>query len=102
MRLHATFLAVVTTAALASPAPAADAPTPKGVETGDLDRSVEPCTDFFEFANGTWRAQNPIPPSMVRWSRRWAAGESAKDQLNDDPGRGLGAATTGRRAASSS
>ena len=81
MRLHATFLAVVTTAALASPAPAADAPTPKGVETGDLDRSVEPCTDFFEFANGTWRAQNPIPPSMVRWSRRWAAGESAKEQL---------------------
>ncbi len=81
MRLHATFLAVVTTAVLASPAPAADAPTPKGVETGDLDRSVEPCTDFFEFANGTWRAQNPIPPSMVRWSRRWAAGESAKEQL---------------------
>ena len=81
MRLHATFLAVVTTAALVSPAPAADAPTPKGVETGDLDRSVEPCTDFFEFANGTWRAQNPIPPSMVRWSRRWAAGESAKEQL---------------------
>jgi hypothetical protein len=26
--------------------------------------------------------QNPIPPSMVRWSRRWAAGELAKDQLH--------------------
>ena len=60
---------------------AADPPAVKGIETGDLDRAVEPCTDFFEFANGAWRAQNPIPASMVRWSRRWAAGESAKEQL---------------------
>jgi putative endopeptidase len=81
MRTRATLLAIVTTAALASRSLAADAPPPKGVETGDLDRSVQPCADFFEFANGTWRAQNPIPPSMVRWSRRWAAGESAKEQL---------------------
>ena len=61
---------------------AADAPALRGIETGDLDRSVAPCTDFYEFANGAWRAANPIPPSMVRWSRRWAAGEAAKDQLN--------------------
>ena len=60
---------------------AADAAAVKGVETGDLDRSVDPCDDFFAYANGTWRAQNPIPPSMVRWSRRWAAGETTKDQL---------------------
>jgi putative endopeptidase len=58
------------------------APARKGIETGDLDRSVAPCTDFYEFANGAWRAANPIPPSMVRWSRRWAAGEAVKDQLN--------------------
>ena len=68
--------------ALAPAAFAADAPALRGVETGDLDRSVAPCTDFYEFANGAWRAANPIPPSMVRWSRRWAAGETAKDQLN--------------------
>jgi putative endopeptidase len=61
---------------------AADVPAQRGVEAGDLDRSVAPCTDFYEFANGGWRAANPIPPSMVRWSRRWAAGEEAKDQLN--------------------
>ena len=25
--------------------------------------------------------QNPIPASMDRWSRRWAAGEANKEQL---------------------
>jgi endothelin-converting enzyme/putative endopeptidase len=52
-----------------------------GVQVEDLDRSVPACTDFYEFANGKWRASNPIPPSMVRWSRRWASGELAKEQL---------------------
>jgi endothelin-converting enzyme/putative endopeptidase len=46
-----------------------------------MDRKADPCTDFFEFANGAWRAANPIPASLPRWSRRWAAGESTKEQL---------------------
>ncbi|MBZ5533611.1 MAG: M13 family metallopeptidase [Acidobacteriia bacterium] len=53
----------------------------RGIELGDLDRKTDPCTDFFQFANGTWRANNPIPASMSRWSRRWQAGEAAKEQL---------------------
>lgn len=52
-----------------------------GVELGDIDRGADPCTDFFEFANGKWRAENPIPATMPRWSRRWQAGEKSKDQL---------------------
>jgi endothelin-converting enzyme/putative endopeptidase len=66
-----------------APATAPAGPALRGIETADLDRSAEPCTDFFQFANGEWRKQNPIPPSMVRWSRRWAAGEQAKNQLKD-------------------
>ncbi len=54
---------------------------PIGIQTADLDRSANPCNDFYEFSNGTWRAANPIPATMDRWSRRWAAGESNKDQL---------------------
>lgn len=56
---------------------------PKGIEVGDIDSSVAPCADFFEYANGAWRKSNPIPPSMVRWSRRWAAGELSKDRLKE-------------------
>ena len=54
---------------------------PVGIETADLDRSANPCNDFYDFSNGAWRAANPIPATMDRWSRRWAAGESNKDQL---------------------
>jgi putative endopeptidase len=56
---------------------------PPSIHVEDLDRSADPCTDFFQFANGSWRASNPIPPSMSRWSRRWQAGEEAKTQLKD-------------------
>jgi putative endopeptidase len=58
------------------------APAPQsGVFVGDIDRTADACTDFFAYANGAWRKQNPIPPSMNRWSRRWQSGELAKEQL---------------------
>lgn len=55
----------------------------KGVEAADIDRKADPCNDFFQYANGAWRAANPVPASMQRWSRRWASGELAKDQLKE-------------------
>jgi putative endopeptidase len=54
---------------------------PRGIQVSDMNPSVEPCTDFYEYANGGWRAANPIPSSMPRWSRRWEAGEKSKDRL---------------------
>lgn len=60
---------------------AAQAPAPKGIELGDLERATDPCTDFHAFANGAWRAANPIPKGMQRWSRRAAAREANRRQL---------------------
>ena len=65
----------------ASPQPTAPSLPRRGIELGDLDRKQDPCVDFYEYANGAWRAANPIPPSMDRWSRRWASAEANKEQL---------------------
>ncbi|HEX4424834.1 MAG TPA: M13 family metallopeptidase [Terriglobales bacterium] len=54
-----------------------------GIDVTDLDRKADPCNDFFQFSNGTWRANNPIPASMTRWSKRWASGEMNKDSLKE-------------------
>jgi putative endopeptidase len=54
-----------------------------GIDVTDLDRKVDPCADFYEFSNGNWRADHPIPASMVRWSKRWESGETAKDKLKE-------------------
>ena len=60
---------------------AAQVPALHRIQTGDLDKKCDPCTDFAQYANGNWHAQNPVPAYMDRWSRRWKAGEEAKDQL---------------------
>jgi len=36
-------------------------------DTSRMDRSVSACDDFFEFANGNWVKNTPIPPSQSRW-----------------------------------
>jgi putative endopeptidase len=62
------------------PKPVAPAPQ-KGVFVDDIDRTADPCTDFYQYANGKWRADHPIPASQSRWSRRWESGELAKERL---------------------
>lgn len=45
-------------------APSSDAKT---VDLSFMDKSVRPQDDFFQFANGTWIKENPIPASESRW-----------------------------------
>ena len=39
----------------------------KGFDTSRMDTSVEACTDFFEYANGTWLKNTQIPSTESRW-----------------------------------
>ena len=53
----------------------------KSIVVSDMDKSADPCENFYDYANGSWRKENPIPASLPRWSRRWKAGEENKDAL---------------------
>src|SRR5215467_2868909 len=35
----------------------------------DLDRSADPCVDFYQFSCGGWLKNNPIPPDQAAWGR---------------------------------
>ena len=54
-----------------------------GIDTSDINKQAAPCTDFFDYANGTWRASHPIPDYMDRWSKRWESGEINKEHVRD-------------------
>src|SRR5579862_1687698 len=83
MRLRDSFCALLIFAVSATPFALSQSSSLHGIDVADLDRKADPCNDFYEFANGTWRANNPIPASMTRWSKRWQAGESSKDKLRE-------------------
>jgi putative endopeptidase len=46
---------------------AADDTTGHGFDMANLDRTCKPCDDFFQFAQGGWMRNNPIPPEYPEW-----------------------------------
>jgi putative endopeptidase len=44
----------------------------KSFDAAAIDKTADPCTDFYQYACGNWVKSNPIPGDQVRWARSFS------------------------------
>jgi endothelin-converting enzyme/putative endopeptidase len=67
MKPSASLVLLFATWSSAQDRPLASLPYTPSLHTAFLDRSADPCVDFYKFACGNWIKQNPIPADQARW-----------------------------------
>jgi putative endopeptidase len=57
-------------------APDASKPAPpaaiKSFDPAAIDKTADPCTDFYQYSCGNWVKNNPVPADQVRWARSFS------------------------------
>jgi endothelin-converting enzyme/putative endopeptidase len=54
-------------------------PYSPGLDVSSMDRSVDPCVDFYHYSCGGWQKKNPIPNDQTTWG---VYGKLYQDNLN--------------------
>ena len=68
--------------ALATVTATADAQLRSGINLSDLDTSVRPADDFYEYACGGWMKANPLPAAYSRYGSFDRLGEDNNKRIN--------------------
>jgi putative endopeptidase len=69
MHLSRLLMAILLLAGVTVPLAAQESKTTQNSVVSSLDKNVDPCVDFYQFACGGWIKNNPIPADRPIWSR---------------------------------
>ena len=73
---------LLATMALATMTLTTSAQLKSGINLGDLDNSVRPADDFYEYACGGWMKANPLPPAYSRYGSFDRLAEDNNKRIN--------------------
>jgi endothelin-converting enzyme/putative endopeptidase len=64
-----TLVTALSLGALCAQTPAGSVSAPAQFDLTAIDKSADPCVDFFQYACGSWVKKNPVPPDQSMWGR---------------------------------
>src|SRR6202167_3083946 len=67
LRLNLLAIAIACFLSIANAQQAAPAKPEPALDVTSMDRSIDPCVDFFTYSCGGWIKKNPIPPDQSSW-----------------------------------
>jgi putative endopeptidase len=73
------FVAIMLAMAAGQSSPDPALPYTPSLDLNSMDKTVDPCVDFYQYSCGSWQKRNPIPPDETSWS---VYGKLDEDNLN--------------------